>query len=179
MEVSKPYIVIDDFNYRFCVHALSLGDDLLTKVSTAEGHVLSVDEPRAVGWLGRAPNPIEMFLTALASCFIITLKLHAKRLGLVIDHVEVFSEGSFDIRGFIMPEKFTSGFKSLSLKASISTGVNCEKLRKLLNKVFNGWIVGSTVSRAVPISIDIRARCLDVDGSPKELIISEVVSKSY
>ena len=179
MGVSKPYIVIDDFNYRFCVHALSLGDDLLTKVSTAEGHVLSVDEPRAVGWLGRAPNPIEMFLTALASCFIITLKLHAKRLGLIIDHVEVFSEGSFDIRGFIMPEKFTSGFKSLSLKASISTGVNCEKLRKLLNKVFNGWIVGSTVSRAVPISIDIRARCLDVDGSPKELIISEVVSKSY
>jgi len=177
--VSKPYIVIDDFNYRFCVHALSLGDDLLTKVSTAEGHVLSVDEPRAVGWLGRAPNPIEMFLTALASCFIITLKLHAKRLGLIIDHVEVFSEGSFDIRGFIMPEKFTSGFKSLSLKASISTGVNCEKLRKLLNKVFNGWIVGSTVSRAVPISIDIRARCLDVDGSPKELIISEVISKSY
>ncbi len=179
MGVSKPYIVIDDFNYRFCVHALSLGDDLLTKVSTAEGHVLSVDEPRAVGWLGRAPNPIEMFLTALASCFIITLKLHAKRLGLIIDHVEVFSEGSFDIRGFIMPEKFTSGFKSLSLKASISTGVNCEKLRKLLNKVFNGWIVGSTVSRAVPISIDIRARCLDVDGSPKELIISEVISKSY
>lgn len=179
MGVSKPYIVIDDFNYRFCVHALSLGDDLLTKVSTAEGHVLSVDEPRAVGWLGRAPNPIEMFLTALASCFIITLKLHAKRLGLIIDHVEVFSEGLFDVRGFIMPEKFASGFKSLSLKASISTGVNCEKLRKLLNKVFNGWIVGSTVSRAVPISIDIRARCLDVDGSPKELIISEVVSKSY
>ncbi|MEM0360867.1 MAG: OsmC family protein [Sulfolobales archaeon] len=171
----EPYIVVDGYTYRFGVRASSLGDDLLTKVQTFEGHTLYVDEPKAVEGLGRAPNPIEMFLSSLASCFIITLKLHSRRFKTHIDLVEVLAEGSFDIRGFLLPQKFRSGFTSLSLNVKMRSKENCDNLIRLLERVTKGWVVGSTVSNALPIQLNLETTCVDAEGNMKELSLKELI----
>ncbi len=170
----KPNIAVREFNYVFSTYSISEGDDLLTRSYTAEGHEVRVDEPKAVGGLGRAPNPIELFLTSLSSCFIVTLKLHARRHRLPIDRVEVFSEGSFDIRGFIMPDKFGSGFRELKMEISLISEARCIDITKLVDRVLKGWVVGSTVSRGIPIKVKLTIRCVDEVNEFKE-IISELV----
>ncbi|MEM0453771.1 MAG: OsmC family protein [Sulfolobales archaeon] len=174
----KPYITIYGYVYNFGVKASSPGNDLLTKLETYEGHTFYVDEPKAVHGLGRAPNPIEMFLSSLASCFIITLKLHSARVKLSIDSVEALAEGSFDIRGFIMPQKFRSGFTSISLKSRIETKASCAELTALLEKVINGWVVGSTISNAIPINFKVDATCLDEEGNLRGLNLSKIVKST-
>ncbi len=171
----KPYISVDGYVYRFGVHASSSGNDLLTRVETYEGHTIYIDEPRAAGGLGRAPNPIEMFLSSLAGCFIVTLRLHSARFKIPITSVEALAEGTFDIRGFIMPQKFKSGFTSLYLKASVDSAASCDDLTKLLERVVSGWVVGSTISNALPIQLDLKIRCLDRDGAPQELSVKKLV----
>lgn len=175
VECMEPYIVVNGYTYCFGVRASSLGDDLLTKVQTFEGHTLYVDEPKTVEGLGRAPNPIEMFLSSLAGCFIITLKLHSKRFKIPIDSVEVLAEGSFDIRGFLLPQKFRSGFTWLSLNVKMRSTGNCNDLIKLLERVTTGWVVGSTVSNALPIQLNLEIRCVDTEGNTKELNLKEFI----
>lgn len=170
----KPYIVIKEFNYVFSTYSISEGDDLLTRSYTAEGHEVRVDEPKAVDGLGRAPNPIELFLTSLSSCFIVTLKLHARRYKLLIDRVEVFSEGSFDIRGFIMPDKFKSGFKDLRMEINLMSKARCMDITKLISRVLKGWVVGSTVSRGTPLKIKLMIKCIDEANEFRE-IVNELV----
>lgn len=171
----EPYILVNGYTYRFGVRASSSGDDLLTKVQTFEGHTLYVDEPKTVEGLGRAPNPIEMFLSSLASCFIITLKLHSKRFKIPIDLVEVLAEGSFDIRGFLIPQKFRSGFTSLSLNVKMRSTESCDDLIKLLERVTKGWVVGSTVSNALPVRLNLEITCMDMEGNTKELNLKELI----
>ncbi len=170
----EPYIAIDGYVYRFGVRASSSGDDLLTKVQTYEGHAFYIDEPKTTGGLGRAPNPIEMFLSSLAGCFIVTLRLHSARLKIPVNSVEVLAEGSFDIRGFIMPQKFKSGLTSTSLKVRVNSTVSCDDLSRLLGRVIRGWVIGSTVSNAINIKLDLSATCLD-GGSTKELSLTEMI----
>lgn len=174
----KPYIRVDNHIYRFGVKASSTGSDVLTKVETYEGHTFYVDEPKEVHGLGRAPNPIEIFLSSLASCFIITLKIHSARLNLPINDVEAFAEGAFNIKGFILPQRFESGFTSITLSARVKANTQCVELIKLLETVTSGWVVGSTISNAIPINLKVEVVCLDGDGSLRSLEISKVVSKS-
>lgn len=172
VEIVEPYIIIDGYEYRFSVKASSSGDDLLTKVQTYEGHTFYIDEPKVTGGLGRAPNPIEMFLSSLAGCFIVTLRLHSTRFKIPVNSVEVLADGSFDIRGFIMPQKFRSGFTSLSLKIRVNSTANCDDLSRLLERVTRGWVVGSTISNALPVKLNLSITCLD-EGNVKELSFTE------
>ncbi len=148
---------VEGYRYFFSVYAESLGGGFETRVKFSTGHEIVVDEPEEFGGSNAGPNPIELLLASLASCFTISLLIHARRLRVSIDRVEVFVEGWFDIRGFLALEGFEPGMERIVLRARILSRESCEKLKHVLDRVLRGWVVGSTLAKSgvLEVSIDI------------------------
>ena len=60
----------------------------------------AVDEPESVGGTGTAPNPVQITLGTLGSCFAITYRYWAEELGLRLDAVTVTVDADFDTGAF-------------------------------------------------------------------------------
>ncbi|MEM2343160.1 MAG: hypothetical protein QW659_03605, partial [Sulfolobales archaeon] len=52
---------------------------------------------------------------------------------------------------------------------------NCDNLIRLLERVTKGWVVGSTVSNALPIQLNLETTCVDAEGNMKELSLKELI----
>ena len=62
----------------------------ITEVDVRTGtHTFTVDEPRALGGGGTAPNPVEYALASLGSCQAITYRFWAEHLGMTLDTLTV------------------------------------------------------------------------------------------
>jgi uncharacterized OsmC-like protein len=61
----------------------------------AGGFVLPVDEPEPAGGTGLAPQPTDLFLAAVASCFTLALVHSARRQGLELTSVRVHVVGDY------------------------------------------------------------------------------------
>ncbi len=148
---------VEGYKYFFSVYAENLGRNFETRVRFSTGHEIVVDEPEEFGGSNAGPNPIEMLLASLASCFTISLLVHARRHRVSIDRVEVFVEGWFDIRGFLALEGFEPGMEKIMLRAKVLSQESCERLKHVVDKALRGWVVGSTLmkSSVLEISIDI------------------------
>lgn len=64
-------------------------------------HAFTVDEPVSMGGGGAGPNPVQLVLSALASCQAITYRYWSEQLGIRIDGLIVRVEGDVDVRGFL------------------------------------------------------------------------------
>ena len=86
----------------------------------AGGHEIVVDEPASVGGTDRGPQPTDMLLGAVASCFTIALAYCANRRGLAPDPVRVEVTGTYD----------GPRFRSIVISAVVG-GVSSEELTGL------------------------------------------------
>lgn len=57
---------------------------------------LVVDEPESVGGTDRGPQPTELFLASVASCFTLALAWSARKRGIEPSSVEVDTTGVYD-----------------------------------------------------------------------------------
>ncbi|MGQ0572771.1 MAG: OsmC family protein [Pseudonocardia sp.] len=77
------------------VHSRWDGD--LRAVVRAGDHELIVDEPESVaGGTNRGPQPTELLLASVASCFTLAIAWSARKRGLQIDDVHVDVTGTYD-----------------------------------------------------------------------------------
>lgn len=143
---------IEKFKYIFSVDAHN-EEKYVTFIKTCSGHKIIVDEPVKCGGEGKGPNPIELFLASLASCFIISVKMHAMRLKVPVDSIDVYVEGCFDIRGFLAIKGFKPGFEKIVLKAKVKSSADRATVEKIVEKALRGWVTGSTVQKGFPIDI--------------------------
>lgn len=58
-------------------------------LTNPQGHIWYADEPNDKGGQDTAPNPIQILLSALGACTVITLEMYAKHKGLKIEHVQL------------------------------------------------------------------------------------------
>lgn len=58
-------------------------------LTNPQGHIWHADEPNDKGGQDTAPNPIQILLSALGACTVITLEMYAKHKGLKIEHVQL------------------------------------------------------------------------------------------
>ena len=73
----------------------------LRSATTIRGkHVVGADEPKGLGGLDSAPNPVELLLYSLGACQEITFKAFGNKMGIKIDRVSVHMDGLIDLRGF-------------------------------------------------------------------------------
>jgi putative redox protein len=55
----------------------------------SQGHTWYADEPSDKGGQDTAPNPIQILLSALGACTVVTLEMYANHKGLKIEHVQL------------------------------------------------------------------------------------------
>ncbi len=71
------------------VHVVESGDGPYGQRITAGRHVLSADEPEAVGGRDTGADPFELLLAALGACTAMTLRMYATRKQIPLERVEV------------------------------------------------------------------------------------------
>jgi uncharacterized OsmC-like protein len=113
-----------------------------------------------IGGDGSAPSPGLIFRSALASCDATFVALRAAQVGIKITTLEVTVEGDPDDMGTLgflgIDDSIPAGERSLRLTFRIGAeNATPERLRELIKWIGAHSPVGDSVSRAVPMKIEI------------------------
>lgn len=151
-----------DYEYIFRVHSYNTYEDgFKTTVRSSSGHTILADEPEDCGGRNTGPNPIELLLASLVSCLTISLRIYSRMYGARIDKIEVFAEGSFDIRGFLGVEGFEKGLKTIAMRINIESSNHCDVVQDIIRKALDRWVVGSTIKKIGILNIETNIKCLE------------------
>ena len=67
----------------------------------AGGFPITVDEPASAGGTGQGPQPTELFLASIASCFTLALSHSATKRGVALRGLRVDATGTYDGPRFV------------------------------------------------------------------------------
>jgi uncharacterized OsmC-like protein len=113
------------------------------------------DEPSALGGSDTAPNPVEQLLAALGNCLAVGYAANASVAGIRIDSLRIELEGDIDMRTFLGLGGDNAGYQAIRVKVDLRSDATPEQVKALHEKVVGSSPVGHTVSRAVPLRIDL------------------------
>jgi len=95
--------------------------------------LIDSDEPKMLAGNDVAANPIEYYLTSLASCLTSALVYHAAVNGIEIEQVESELSGDIDLRGYLgISDDVRKGCHDIHVKIRVKTSEeNLDKIREL------------------------------------------------
>lgn len=115
-----------------------------------------IDEPRELGGADGGPNPVELLLSALAACRIITYRFHAARLGIPLDDVTIDLEGDIDLRGFLaMADDVRPGFREIRGEVRVQSAATPEQLASLEDAVNRHCPILDIISIPTPVRLNV------------------------
>lgn len=128
-------------------------------------HTVVIDEPEGLAGGDAGPNPVELLLSALAACRIITYRFHAARLGLPLDGVEVELEGDLDLRGFLaVDEHQRPGFQEIRGTVKLTTSATREQVEALEAAVDRYCPVRDNLSTPTPMRLKLTVSGQEAPG---------------
>ena len=113
------------------------------------------DEPTGIGGSDAGPNPVEQVLGALGNCLAIGYAANASAMGIEIRSLKIALDGSIDMHAFLGLGGDNAGFEQIKAKVDLESNATPEQLRALHEKVVGTSPVGHTLSRAVPMKIEL------------------------
>jgi uncharacterized OsmC-like protein len=117
---------------------------------------LASDEPVALGGTDTAPNPVEQLLGALGNCLAVGYAANASAAGVTIDSLRVDLEGDLDLHTFLgLNPDGNAGYSAIRAKVELRSDAPAEVIDALHRTVVGTSPVGHTLSRAVPVQIDL------------------------
>lgn len=90
-------------------------------------HLLVVDEPESVGGTGLGPQPTELLLASIASCFTLALAFSARKRAIPLADLDVTVTGRYDGPRF-------DAFR-IAVKAGAPTGAELDSLIRAAQRV--------------------------------------------
>ncbi|WP_313059243.1 OsmC family protein [Pseudomonas rhodesiae] len=94
------------------------------------------DEPPELLGANTAPNPQELLMAALNACLSVGYVANASVMGIKIHSLEIETEGSLDLRGFLgLDAEIDPGYDEVSYTVRISTDADETKVQELHNIV--------------------------------------------
>lgn len=129
-------------------------EQLYTETTVREHLVLS-DYGEAAGGTNKAPNPIELLLSAFGACVEAAFYEFAVHEGYQIDALSVEVEGTLDLRGLFMIDDIAAGFQEVRYIFTISSPEPEEKIRALAEKVVAHCPVVDSLSKPTRVTGDI------------------------
>ncbi len=127
-------------------------DGLYTETRVRE-HLVKADYAEAAGGTNRAPNPIELLLSALAACIESAVYEFAAHEGISIDAVEAEVEGELDLRGlFMVDDSVLPGFRHVSYTLKIKSPDDPERVKELASRVIQHCPVVDSLIRPVTMT---------------------------
>jgi uncharacterized OsmC-like protein len=93
---------------------------------------IAADEPLELDGSNIAPNPQELLMAALNACMIVGYAATAAVKGVSLDRVEIETEGSLDLRGFLgLDPAVPAGYEKLRVKVRLSGNGSSEQFRDI------------------------------------------------
>jgi len=126
-----------------------------SEASVREFDPISSDEPDALGGTDQGPNPVEQVLAALGNCLAVGYAANATAAGIKINDLSINLEGDLDLHTFLGLTPGNAGYDNISVKVNIDSNASAEDLQALHEKVINTSPVGHSLTRAVPVKIDL------------------------
>jgi len=114
-----------------------------------------IDEPEALGGTDTAPNPVEQLIGALGSCLAVGYAANASAAGIRIDDLRIEIEGELNLETFLGIRPGHAGYETLRATVHIVTDADDTAITELHRKVVATSPVGHTISRAVPLTIEL------------------------
>lgn len=112
-------------------------------VVRAGEHEIVVDEPESVGGTGKAPQPTDLFLASIASCFTLSLAYAASRRGVELPGLRVRAVGTYD------------GMKFSRIELVVRYGGPPHVLRELVADAERVCYVTNTLRQAAQVRIEL------------------------
>jgi uncharacterized OsmC-like protein len=116
---------------------------------------LPSDEPAGLGGSDTAPNPVEQLLAALGNCLAVGYAANAASAGISIDSLRISLAGDLDLRTFLGLAQGNAGYEAIQVNVDLRADASPEQLTALHDKVVGTSPVGHTLSRAVPVRIEL------------------------
>lgn len=113
------------------------------------------DEPSGLGGSDSAPNPVEQLLGALGNCLAVGYAANASVAGIAIRDLRIELAGDIDLHAFLGLRDGHAGFDDIRVAVHLDADASEEQLQELHDKVVGSSPVGHTLSRVVPLTIDL------------------------
>ncbi|MDP1647682.1 MAG: OsmC family protein [Rubrivivax sp.] len=118
---------------------------------TIRGQHVVTDSPPTLGGPNEAANPVEMLLSALASCAVFVCERAAQEMGIALNAVSATAAGDFDPRG-VCGEPFDPRFQGFKVRLTLD-GPNEAQSEALLQAFKARCPVYTTLSRAAAVEV--------------------------
>lgn len=122
-------------------------------ILSARGHYFIVDSPPTLSGPNEEINPIDVLMSALASCGAFICEVVAREHSIPLHSVKVTAAGDFDPRG-ICGEPVASNIQAFRVKLSLS-GPNQEQADRIAAGFTQRCPIYTTLKQAAPIEIEI------------------------
>jgi putative redox protein len=109
----------------------------------AGGFALVVDEPTSAGGTGLGPMPTDLLLASLSSCYALALAWAARKRGFELPDLEVTATGTYE------------GPRFATLEITVTTSLDAEQVRPLLEPASRVCYVSNTLARTPPITVSL------------------------
>jgi len=112
--------------------------------------VISTDEPNELCGENSAPNPQETLMAAMNACMMVGYVANAALMGITLEQLEIVTEGSLDLRGFLgLSNEVTPGNSELHYHIRVKGDGNPAQYEELHEKVIatspNRWNLANPV----------------------------------
>ncbi len=94
-------------------------------------------------------------LAALGNCLAVGYAANATAAGITLHDLAIELTGNLDLHTFLGLREGNAGYDNISVKVTIDSDATPEDLRALHEKVTGTSPVGHTLSRAVPVNIEL------------------------
>lgn len=112
-------------------------------VVRAGDHEIVVDEPESAGGTGKAPQPTDLFLASIASCFTLSMAYAASRRGVELPGLRVRAVGTYE------------GMRFARIELVVRYGGPPQVLRELVADAERVCYVTNTVRQAAQVRIEL------------------------
>jgi len=114
------------------------------------------DEPTSLGGTDSAANPVEQLLGALGNCLAVGYAANATAAGIEIRDLRIDLEGDIDLKTFLgLAPDGNAGYESIRVSVHLDTDADDASVAELHKAVVGTSPVGHTLSRPVPVSINL------------------------
>lgn len=115
------------------------------------------DEPPGLGGTDVAANPVEQLLGALGNCLAVGYAANATASGIELEDLKIQLEGDLDLHTFLgLNPEGNAGFDTIRASVHLDAPkATDEEIADLHERVTATSPVGHTLSRPVPIAIDL------------------------
>lgn len=114
------------------------------------------DEPSGLGGTDTAANPVEQLLGALGNCLAVGYAANATAAGIEIRSLSLDLEGDLDLHTFLgLNPEGNAGYQGIRVAVHLDSDASLEQLAALHQRVVSTSPVGHTLSRPVPLQIEL------------------------